>query len=495
MNVLQPVKVMVGAALALLGIAGSAAADPPAYIPEFLVDGAGPNAMNDSGEVVGDIILQTTRGWVASSGTGLVLLPLPEGFASSRASDINEAGEIVGVVSPYSDPYYVLAEAARWMPDGAGGYSVQRLGMRQGDILSWATALNDVGDIVGYSGDGTYRYPVLFSDSQGVVDLSSTGIFDPQDVNNRRVVVDRSFTAKRLDLNTMVVEDLGVPPGNYLSTSAAAINERNQVAGVAILTTSTNCDREAARYTDGIGWEILSGCGSSNHASDMNDRGDVVMRLNLAPWVMIEGVGTFPIEEVILNDIGHWYVINSGPSINNAGQLAVWAHNPTTGEAGTLLLTPQATVVELTDLTVTFGTLISGNLDSIRQSDDVRLRVRSRPGFAATEPNLIDIRLGSATSVNAPQSINLTVEGRINQPGGAMRLRLKNWSTNEFQQVHQYPIGTVEQTERVTGISAANRVRSSDGRIELSIRASVFATFSAQGFDLFLDHVGIAVGQ
>lgn len=479
---------------ALAGLATTPVlADPPLYIPEFIAADAGPNAMNDSGVVVGDIILQTTRAWVASSARAPTLLPLPEGFISSRATDINEAGEIVGVASTFSDPYYVRAEAVLWTPDGQGGYAIERLGMLPGDVSSWATALNDVGDIVGYSSDGTFRYPVLFSPTQGVVDLSATGLFDPQDVNNRRMVVDRSFTTRRLDLNTMEVEDLGVPEGSYVSTSGAAINEANQVAGVAILSTSTNCDRVAARFTDGIGWEVLSGCGSSNSASDLNDRGDVVMRLNIAPWVLIEGQGTFQIEALILNDIGHWYVINSGPSINNAGQLAVWAHNPTTGQAGTLLLTPRADIAPLTDFTVSFGTLLSGTLVDLRESDDARLIVQSRLGFTANEPNLVDVRIGAQSPLPSPHFIDLSIEGRLNQSGGTARIRMRNWATNSLQQVHQYPIGNIETTETIPGIDATDRVRASDGRIELSLRQSVLVTFSASGFRSHTDQVAVAV--
>jgi hypothetical protein len=467
-------------------------AEPPVYTPEFLGPGNGAAAINDSGVVVGDIILSTTRAWVASSGAELTLLPLPEGFISARASDINEAGVIVGVVSEFSDPYYVRAEAASWTPDGQGGYAVHRLGKLPGHVSSWATALNDVGDIVGYSSNGTFRYPVLFTGT-GVADLTFTGIFDPQDVNDRRFVVDSSFTVKRLDLNTMEVEDLGVPSGAYIATGAAAINEENQVAGVAILATSTNCDREAARYTDGIGWEILSGCGSSNHASDMNDVGDVVMRLNVAPWVRIEGEGTFVLEDLIENDVGHWYVINAGPSMNNAGQLVVWAHNPTTGEAGTLLLTPRASIASLTDSHVAFGSLVSGTLEDLVSSDDRRVRVRSQFGFTAFEPNLLDLRIGAMTAVGTPASMDISVEGRLNQPGGTSRLRLRNWSTNAFDSVHQYLIGVKEIVETITAIDATDRVRLSDGRIEVSIRQSVLVVFSAGGFHSFTDHLAVAV--
>ena len=43
------------------------------------------------------------------------------------------------------------------------------------------------------------------------------------------------------------------------------------------------------------------------------------------------------------------------------------------------------------------------------------------------------------------------------------------------------------------GISAANRVRASDNRIEWQVRTHVIAAFSAVGFDQRIDLVGINV--
>lgn len=331
--------------IALIGAEEVARAQaPPAYRAEFLGPVLGVRRLSASGLVIGSTIVDgNVRGFVASSGAGVSLLPLPPGMRSSVANDVNAAGVVVGVVGAEYSPEFG-SRAIVWRPDGAGGYSVQELGALPGQSISVATALNDVGDIVGSSSDGTYRYPVLFTSEGGVIDLRATGVFDPQAVNNRRVVVDRSFTVKRLHLDDFTVEDLGVPvglPSRYVATTAAAINESNQVAGLAILATSTSCDRQAARFTDGIGWEILSGCGTANSAVDINERGDVVMRLNLSLGVRLEGVGSFVIEDLIVNDVGHWYVLYSqGVAINDSRQIALTANNTTTGEVGVLLLTP-----------------------------------------------------------------------------------------------------------------------------------------------------------
>jgi hypothetical protein len=185
-----------------------------------------------------------------------------------------------------------------------------------------------------------YRLPVLF-EPDGPFDLSPTGIFDPCDVNDQRIVVDQSFTAKRLDLDTMIVDDLGVPLGSYSATRAEAINDAGVIVGAAILATSTNCDHQSARHTE-AGWEILSMCGQCNSAYDINDVGDVIMTLNTAVWVNLTGLGTFRVEDLITTANGHWFVTNSyGNAINGSRQIAVLATNPTTGQSVAILLSPE----------------------------------------------------------------------------------------------------------------------------------------------------------
>ena len=322
-----------------------AGAQAPSYTVEFLGSAASLSDMNNSGEVIGSMTSASSfRAWVARPGHPITLLPLPPGRQSSFANSINDLGVIVGQASAAYSPEFG-GVAIAWFPNAGGGYDVVELGALPGHALSNATANNNVGDIVGTSSNGTYRYPVRFT-PQGVVDLTSTGVFDPKGINDARVLVDA--TGKRLDLTTLSVQSLGVPmgqPSNYNAVYTRAINASGQVIGEAILATSTNCDRQAARFTDGIGWQILSGCGSGNAAVAINALGDTVMRLNLAPYVLLEGLGTFRIEDLIVAPVGHWFLFNSyGLSVNDSRRLAVFGHNPTTGESGVLLLTPQGTV-------------------------------------------------------------------------------------------------------------------------------------------------------
>ena len=313
------------------------AAGPPRYEATFLGEG-GVIEMNESGTAVGVASTNGQQAWVADP--TFRLLPVPEGMQSSVANDINDLGEIVGAVGPYYSVEFG-GHAVLWTPDGEGGYTVEILNGLPGEAASLATALNNLGDIVGFSSDGTYRHAVLFQRNGNAFDLNDTGVFDPVDVNDQRMMVDSSFTVKRLNLNTMIVEDLGKPQGSYIATAASAINERNQVAGAAILSNGGNCILVAALYTDGIGWQILSTCGSGNGVYDINDRGDLVMGLNVTSSVRFEGIGTFDIESLIDASVGHWYVFKYlGLAINNSRLMVVGATNPQTGQTGAVLLTP-----------------------------------------------------------------------------------------------------------------------------------------------------------
>jgi hypothetical protein len=324
------------ALLALSATLSPATADPPRYTAQFispnfpLINAA---AMNEHGDVVGTAP-SGTGGWVSLAGAPAAYLPLPTGAVSSVANDINEAGVIAGAVHLSGS---LQGRACTWTPDGSGGYTVQLYGVLPGHISSGATALNNVGDLVGSSHNGTFSIPVYFT-AAGAQSLQATGVFNPRDINDSRILLD--VQCRRLDLDTMIVQSLGFPSPGYIGAVGEVINKSGQVAGSAVLATSTDCDHQAARYTDVAGWEIFSICGPDNSVWDMNDRGDVVMRLNVAPYVRFEGEGAFLIEDLIDTDIGHWSIINgSGITINNRRQLVVPASNQVAGQAGLILLT------------------------------------------------------------------------------------------------------------------------------------------------------------
>lgn len=327
------------AALAVLAAGLQVHAAPPRFTAEFIAGGLNPAAINAHGAVVGSNF-SPMRGWVSQPGAPATLLPLPAGAASSWAIDISDLGVIVGVVSASSSPEF-NGRAAAWVPNGKGGYAVHELAALPGNAIGQAAAVNNLGDIVGYSSNGTFRTATLFRIGAAPVNLGVAGLFDPQDVNERRVVVDRSFTARRLDLDTMALEDLGTPGTGYVASTAAAINEHDQIAGLVIRATSTSCDREAAVHDGDAGWQIFSICGPYNGAQDINDRGDVVMTVQLASYLRIPGEGAYLIESLIDAPTGTWTAFTlSGLSINNRRQIAMSANNSALGLSGCIRLTP-----------------------------------------------------------------------------------------------------------------------------------------------------------
>lgn len=328
--------------LLLCALSAVAHAQTPVYSVEFIAPVSGLADLNDYGYMIGTSPLApaSERGWVASRTQPLTHLPLPPGRVSSRVYDINNAGVIVGSVSSttYADPGFG-GVAARWTPNGVGGYTVQELGKLSGDIGSVAKALNEVGDVVGFS-QGAFQRAVWFTAPGGALDLSPTGAFDPVAINDRRQVVCYSTRCARLDLNTFVLQDLGLPPGSFFSTLGASINEAGQVAGVAISTSST-CDRYAARYTDGVGWQLLSVCGANNGPGGINERGDVTFWSVASAFVQLEGSGVWATQSLITAPIGAWFLGTlAAGRINDSRQIAISASNPTTGQAGIVLLIP-----------------------------------------------------------------------------------------------------------------------------------------------------------
>jgi len=330
-----------GFALFLSGLPLSA--QTPKYTAQFLGNATTIASLSDAGVAVGwrTNSMGSVRGWVAGVGQNMLDLPLPAGFVSSFASDINAMGEVCGTVGMSFTPE-IAGKPVLWKPNGAGGYTVELLPLLPGTNAGAAIALNAVGDVVGTCTSGLFSRPTLFSAPGGPLDLSATGVSNPKAINNQRVLVDGSFSPKRLDLDTLVVENLGVPtglPSNYIGVFAYDINELGQVAGAALLATSTSCNQQAARYTDGVGWQILSGCGNYNTGYELNAAGDTVMQILTSVWVKLEGSGSYNLQNHIDTAQGQWFISTTfGNGINDAGDVAVIASNQSTGQSGAVLL-------------------------------------------------------------------------------------------------------------------------------------------------------------
>ena len=95
------------------------------------------------------------KGFRWQNGQMIALPPFPGGY-SSYATGVNNRGQVVGwaengVHDPTCDPSFQILQfrAVIWQPDG----TMQELPPLPGDSTSAATAINDLGEVVGISGD------------------------------------------------------------------------------------------------------------------------------------------------------------------------------------------------------------------------------------------------------------------------------------------------------------------------------------------------------
>lgn len=155
-----------------------------------------------------------------------------------------------------------------------------------------------------------------------------------------------------------------------------------------------------------------------------------------------------------------------------------------------------SSVAPLKDFTVTLGSFLEGNLQSLLDSDDNRLRVRSTFGFSVLEPDLSEVRFGFSSSNLQPSSMTLIIESRVDHPNGVVKIRARNWKSNSFQQVGQFNVGFNSDTvSTLEGINPASRIRQSDGRVELAARHVVPAVFSALGFVAGVDQAFLVTNE
>jgi hypothetical protein len=306
-------------------------------LPSYRVDFLGPNtsasALNESGVTVGWVALAGGQTVAAVSYDGEPLadnpLPLPPGHVDSWALDINEAGLIVGSVRNSS-----AQQAAAWHP-GPGGYTVQLLGIPPGDWFSVATGVNDLGDVVGGSG-------TLFSPNKALLFTASGPVVLPTishatDVNNNRQVLAGN---RLLDLDTLQVQTIPLPPGSWYGVVSAAINELDAFVG-SINGTSSTCPNFPVRWQPGTGWTFVGGCANTTSATAINDLGDVLHYVYpTIARVRLEGLGDYAIGQLIDPSQGNWWVQYWGAAdINNARQILCGVKDPTQTMLGAARLT------------------------------------------------------------------------------------------------------------------------------------------------------------
>ncbi len=304
------------------------APDCPEPFPPPATIGTG---INDLGHIVGYYTqcggAEGNEAFLWTPESGLLTLDPPMGVWSARASDVNEASQIVGVmsVSGVGDRGFVW-EAGEWMelsPDGEGIHA----GAYGNNALGQVTGYRDHGDDKGYARYAFRWEGGTFMDippSYGTVSVGT-------EVNHPGWVVGWMGTATNIDSHAFLWEDgqvidLGVIPGGYTS-EASAVNVCAEVVGKGRL---SHADPpgwvwHAFYWTDGDMTDLgtLPGYNRST-ANDINDAGQIIGYCfypdpnDRRPFIWQDGEMT-DLNELISPESEVY--ITSALAINNSGQV------------------------------------------------------------------------------------------------------------------------------------------------------------------------------
>jgi hypothetical protein len=143
------------------------------------------------------------------------------------------------------------------------------------------------------------------------------------------------------------------------------------------------------------------------------------------------------------------------------------------------------------DFTVTSGVLLEGDLTSLRDREDGDyLVINSQFGFCATEPYIVDLRVGFVT-FGEPQTIEIELTSRMNSSGGTGRVFLRNWKAKTYDLIGTYAVPLNDLRIDFEDIDASDYLRPSDGRLEVRITHSLLAAPTAAGFKSFFDELSV----
>jgi probable HAF family extracellular repeat protein len=131
-------------------------------------------AVNEGGEVAGHADGEGAHGYafVWTKGSGLTNLGTLDGANESWANAINDPGEVVGwsYLPPHGSP--AKRNAFLWSP-GGGMVDLNPAGS---EAESEASAINDAGEVAGWITAGGTRNAFIWTKSRGLIDLGTPGV-------------------------------------------------------------------------------------------------------------------------------------------------------------------------------------------------------------------------------------------------------------------------------------------------------------------------------
>jgi len=333
--------------VAILSLApgGPAAAATPYYVVQDL--GALPGdsssvawGINQRGDVVGwSSGPNGHHAFVFTDVGGMVMLSGLPDKPRTIARRINDAGDIVGTADAGGTD---IGHAVRWR-DGA----IKDLGTLAlaAGAYSEGWGINSFGDVVGESYTDSGVHAFLYTDTNGMVDLTPTSDTGrARDINDARQVTGYKtafggYHAFRWTNGTF--EDLGVLPG-FAHSFGFAIQGSGSVAGSS--STGTGNSEHLFRFTDGVGMQDLGGVGEHNTAWGINGAGSVVGTLGQSAsraFLYTDEASLKDLNTLIDQSLG--WVLLGAFDINDAGQIVGYGFNNFTQTTHAVRLQPTST--------------------------------------------------------------------------------------------------------------------------------------------------------
>jgi probable HAF family extracellular repeat protein len=285
--------------------------------------------INNSGQVVGfsdSYSGSPNQAFIWDSVSGMSYLGSIDGGAS-EAFDINDSGQVVG--SSDSGQYAFIWDS---------GSHMQSIGNLGSTCCSIAWGINNLGQVVGESYDGSTNRAFLWDSVSGMQPLST-----PNDGSwSRANAINNSGQIAGEDWNSgtqAFMWDNGNPQSIGLTDSFAFdINDNGQITG-SIKTGSGFNDHLAYTWDSSGGVQYLGTLsGTFSEAFGINSSGQIVGRSDYNAFIWESGTGMIDLNNLIPESSG-WH-LEYANDINDLGQIVGYGSSPS-GETHAFLLTPE----------------------------------------------------------------------------------------------------------------------------------------------------------
>jgi probable HAF family extracellular repeat protein len=341
---------VVGSAAAQIRLIDAQGAPPASYAIVDIGTLGGPSSAAASLNRFGDVVGAATTGdgvshaFLYRNGQMLDLGTLPGG-SSSYATAINDRGDIVGYggINAYGPEFREFTQGIVWRNSGMRSvgalYCPCTFNVRYG--TSMAFAVSNAGWVVGDSQTNrqTFRRAFVWQDAIRPLDVNAAAPGDSHayGINDIHEVVGDARDRAFL-VRGGIGRDLGVLPG-HATSSARAINNKGQVIGV-----SADAGGVARAFLWDLGRMRELGTLPGHAASEalaINDASDAVGRSGSADMSQSRAVlwrGGSAIDLTALVGAADW-TLSSATAINDLGQIVgVGSHG---GQVRAYLLTPR----------------------------------------------------------------------------------------------------------------------------------------------------------